>query len=58
VCQLRCPWLATVDFARIGRKSCIVLCPVGHRTVRCAHRQKAIRAFEMELKRLLAALGL
>jgi hypothetical protein len=33
-------------------------CPVVHRTVRCAHRQKAIIAYQMELQRLLAALGL
>jgi hypothetical protein len=29
-----------------------------HRTVRCAHRQKARIAYQMELQRLLAALGL
>jgi hypothetical protein len=32
-------------------------CPVVHRTVRCAHEQKAIIAYQMELQRLLAALG-
>jgi hypothetical protein len=29
-----------------------------HRTVRCANRQKAIIAYQMEIQRLLAALGL
>jgi hypothetical protein len=33
-------------------------CPVAHRTVRCATRQKARRAFHVDLQRLLAALGL
>jgi hypothetical protein len=33
-------------------------CPVVHQTVRCAHGQKAIIAYQMELKRLLAVLGL
>jgi hypothetical protein len=33
-------------------------CPVVHRTVRCATRQKARIAFQLELQRLLAALGL
>jgi hypothetical protein len=33
-------------------------CPVVHRTVRCATQQKARVAFQMELQRLLAALGL
>jgi hypothetical protein len=32
--------------------------PVVHRTVRCAHGQKATIAYQMELQRLLAALGL
>jgi hypothetical protein len=35
-----------------------VHCPVGHQTVRCAHGQKATIAYQMELQRLLAALGL
>jgi hypothetical protein len=47
-----------VGFTRKGRKSRNVPCPVGHRTVRCAHGQKATMAFQMELQRLLAALGL
>ena len=33
-------------------------CPVAHRTVRCATRQKARMAFQECLQRLLAALGL
>jgi hypothetical protein len=33
-------------------------CPVAHRTVRCATRQKARIAFLVDLQRLLAALGL
>jgi hypothetical protein len=33
-------------------------CLVVHRTVRCATRQKARIAFQLELQRLLAALGL
>jgi hypothetical protein len=33
-------------------------CPVAHRTVRCATRQKARLAFQECLQRLLAALGL
>jgi hypothetical protein len=34
------------------------LCLVVHRTVQCATRQKARIAFQLELQRLLAALGL
>jgi hypothetical protein len=49
---------ATVGFARKGRISCIVPCPVVHRAAPCAHGQKATIAFQMELQRLLAALGL
>jgi hypothetical protein len=33
-------------------------CPVVHRTVRCTTRQKARNAFQVDLQRLLAALGL
>jgi hypothetical protein len=51
-------WLATVGFAKKGRKSHIVHCPVMHRTVPCIHRQKVAMTFQMELKRLLATLGL
>jgi hypothetical protein len=35
-----------------------VHCPVCHRTVRCTDEQKARIAYQMELQRLLAALGL
>ena len=52
------PWLVMVGFARNGRKSLTIHFLVVHRTVRCAHGQKATRALQMELKRLLAALGL
>jgi hypothetical protein len=48
----------TVGFARKGRKSCTVHCPVVHRTVSCAHGQKATMTFQMKLQWLLAALGL
>jgi hypothetical protein len=37
--------VATIGFARKGRKSRVVHCPVVHRTVRCAHTQKATMAF-------------
>jgi hypothetical protein len=37
---------------------CYCSCSVVHRTVRCATRQKARIAFQLELQRLLAALGL
>jgi hypothetical protein len=37
----------------IGHRSC----PVVHRTVRCANRQKARIAYQMEIQRLLVALG-
>jgi hypothetical protein len=33
-------------------------CPVVHRIVRCTNRQKARIAYQMEIQRLLAALGL
>jgi hypothetical protein len=33
-------------------------CPVAHRTIRCANRQKARIAYQMEIQRLLAALEL
>jgi hypothetical protein len=49
--------VAMVGFARKGRELCTVHYPVVHRTVRCAHRQKETKAFQMEFKRLLAALG-
>jgi hypothetical protein len=49
---------AMVGFARKGRRSRTVHYPVGHQTVRCAHGQKTTIAFQMELQRLLTALGL
>jgi hypothetical protein len=49
---------AMVGFAKKGRKSRNVHCLVVHRTVQCAHGQKATIAFQMELQWLLAALGL
>jgi hypothetical protein len=55
------PWdkrLATIGFTRQGRKSCTVHCPVMHQIVQCAHEQKAIKAYQMELQRLLGPLGL
>jgi hypothetical protein len=48
----------TVGFARKGRESRIVHYLVVHRTARCAHGQKATRAFQIELKWLLVALEL
>jgi hypothetical protein len=48
----------TVGFARKGKRSQTVHYPVVHRTVPCAHGQKATITFQMELQRLLAALGL
>jgi hypothetical protein len=47
----------TVGFAKEGKKSAPD-CPVVHRTVRCARRQKAGIAFLECSQRLLAALGL
>jgi hypothetical protein len=40
-----------------GSKSRTVHCLVVHRTVRCAHGQKATMVFQMELQQLLSALG-
>jgi hypothetical protein len=37
---------------------CYSSCPVVHRTVRCSTRQKARIAFQVDLQRLLATLGL
>jgi hypothetical protein len=55
----------TVGFAKQGKKSapdsvwwCTGQCPVVHRTVWCARRQKARIAFLECTQRLLAALGL
>jgi hypothetical protein len=55
------PWdqrLATVGFAKQGRESRTIHYLVVHRTVRCAHGQKATKAYQMELQRLLEPLGL
>jgi hypothetical protein len=49
---------AMVGFARKGRRSRTVHCSVVHRTVWCAHGQKATIALQMQLQRLLAASGL
>jgi hypothetical protein len=62
--SVRCanqPGVATVGCTRIGRRSRTgheQCCPVVHRTVQCATRQKAKIAFLVGLQRLLAALGL
>jgi hypothetical protein len=43
---------------QIRKEICTGQCPVVHRTVRCARRQKARFAFQECSQRLLAALGL
>jgi hypothetical protein len=56
-----CHESAMVVCARIGKRSTPTVysdCPVAHRTVWCATRQKATLAFLVGLQRLLAALGL
>jgi hypothetical protein len=42
----------------IVHRTCYRTCPVVHRTVRCATRQKANIAFQKDLQRLLGPLGL
>jgi hypothetical protein len=42
----------------IAHRTVYRTCPVAHRTVRCATRQKAGIAFQVGLQRLLTALGL
>jgi hypothetical protein len=42
----------------IAHRTVYRTCPVAHRTVRCATRQKARIAFHVDLQQLLAALGL
>jgi hypothetical protein len=42
----------------IAHRTVYRTCPVAHRTVRCATRQKARLAFQVGAQRLLAALGL
>jgi hypothetical protein len=49
---------ATVVCASFGRKSGTGQCPVVHRTVRCATRQKASIVFQMGFQRLLGPLCL
>jgi hypothetical protein len=49
---------ATVGCARKGRRSHTVHCLVVHRTIQCAHGQKDNYCLQMELQRLLTALGL
>jgi hypothetical protein len=51
-------WLATVGFAKKGRKSSIVHCLMVHGTIWCAHGQKATKAYQMEIQRLEGPLGL
>jgi hypothetical protein len=48
---------ATVDCAIFGKKSGTGQCPVVHRTVQCATRQKASIAFQMGFQRLLGPFG-
>jgi hypothetical protein len=49
---------STVDCAIYGRRSGTGQCPVVHRTVRCATRQKESIAFQMGFQRLLGPLCL
>jgi hypothetical protein len=42
---------------QIAHRTCYRTCPVVHRTVRCATRQKANIAFQNEFQRLLGPLG-
>jgi hypothetical protein len=56
-----CPGAATVICAKKDgdrHRTVYSDCPVAHRTIRCATRQKARMAFLACLQRLLAALGL
>jgi hypothetical protein len=56
-CSTR-PVAATVGFTKQGRELRTVHYPVAHRIDRCANGQKATKAIQMKLKRLLTALGL
>jgi hypothetical protein len=63
--SVRCanqPRGATIEYAKFGKeiahRTVYRTCPVAHRTVWCATRQKAGIAFQDCLQRLLAALGL
>jgi hypothetical protein len=49
ICQIR---------KEITHRTVYRICPVAHRTVRCATRQKARIAFQVGLQQLLAAFGL
>jgi hypothetical protein len=51
-------WLASPDKEGDRAPDWNCSCPVVQRTVRCATRQKARIAFQLDLQRLLAALGL
>jgi hypothetical protein len=67
VCTGQCPVRQSAQWSngrlcpiwkKIVHRTCYSGCPVAHRTVRCATRQKARIAFLIGLQRLLAALGL
>jgi hypothetical protein len=49
---------ASLEKERDRTLDCYSSCPVVHRTVRCTTRKKARIAFQIDLQRLLAALGL
>jgi hypothetical protein len=51
-------WLSALEKEGDRHRTVYSDCPVAHRTVRCATRQKARMAFLVGLQRLLAALGL
>jgi hypothetical protein len=67
VCTGRCPVRQSAQrsngricqiWKEIAHRTIYRTCPVAHRTIRCATRQKAGIAFQVGLQRLLAALGL
>jgi hypothetical protein len=67
VCTRQCPMRQSAQgsngricqiWKEIKHRTIYRTCPVAHRTVRCATRQKAMTAFHVDLQRLLAALGL
>jgi hypothetical protein len=51
-------WSAVPDMEGDHAPDCYRSCPVVHRTVRCTTRQMARIAYQIDLQRLLAALGL
>jgi hypothetical protein len=51
-------WSGVPDKEGDRALDCYCSCPVVHRTVRCATREKARIAFQLELQWLLASLGL